>query len=191
MIADIKEGLNKLKELGINDWAFSDQRIPLSPIDYSEKIASSLLEGGRPFSEQLAGLFLVSCSPRRLRNVHDSKNKICIYPEDVEDDIGTQAVEDLLRYTDYTDNFRNRYNSIKGSLLTDEEKERLYWLVLSDLTAVEENMVPAMEAFSLREVLKVRLGLLESFDYRDADMYKQQFYQPDGILKNISIVAKD
>ena len=196
MIADIQEGLNKLKELGVNDWAFSDKRIPLSLLGYSEKIASSLLEGGRPFSEQLAGLFLVSCSPRRLHNVNDPKKKIFIYPDDIEDDIGTQAVEDLLRYTDYTDNFRCRYESIKGSLLTDEEKERLYWLALSDLTAVEENMVPAMESFSLREVLKVKVGLLESFDYRNSEMYKQQFYQPDGIFNgmgpaNISIVAKD
>ena len=78
MIADIQEGLNKLKELGVNDWAFSDKRIPLSLLGYSEKIASSLLEGGRPFSEQLAGLFFVSCSPRRLHNVNDPKKKVFI-----------------------------------------------------------------------------------------------------------------
>jgi len=191
MIADIQEGLDKLKELGINDWIFTNDKIPVSPIVYSERVARTLLEEGRPVSEQLAGLFMVGCIPSRLRHSTISKRKVFLYPDDVEDDIGTQATEDLLRYTDYTDNFRSKYESIKGSLLKNEEKERLYWLVLSDLTAVEENMVPAMESFFLREVLKVKVGLLESFDYRDSEIYKAQFYQPEGSMSNTSIVVKD
>ena len=191
MIADIQEGVDKLKELGINDWIFVNDKIPVSPIVYSERVARTLLEEGRPFSEQLAGLFMVSCTPARLRHGTIPKKRVFLYPDDVEDDIGTQATEDLLRYTDYTDNFRSKYESIKGSLLKDEEKERLYWLLLSDLIAVEENMVPAMESFFLRETIKVKLGLLESFDYRDSEIYKAQFYQPNGIINNINIVVKD
>ena len=192
MIADIREGLDKLTELGLCDWTFSNDRITISPIAYSEKVATTLGEAGRPIEEQLAGLFLVACSPVRLTPpLNMDKRKKFLYADDVEDDIGIQAVEDLLRYTDYTDNFRARYESIKGSLLQDKEKERLYWLLLSDLTAVEENMVPAMESFFLRETIKVKLGLLESFDYRDSEIYKAQFYQPNGIINNINIVVKD
>ena len=190
MIADIQEGVDKLKELGINDWIFVNDKIPVSPIVYSERVARTLLEEGRPFSEQLAGLFMVSCTPARLRHGTIPKKRVFLYPDDVEDDIGTQATEDLLRYTDYTDNFRSKYESIKGSLLKDEEKERLYWLLLSDLIAVEENMVPAMETFFLREVLKVHVGLIESFEYRNSSVYKAQFYQPDGTVGNTELLSK-
>ena len=190
MIADIQEGVDKLKELGINDWIFVNDKIPVSPIVYSERVARTLLEEGRPFSEQLAGLFMVSCTPARLRHGTIPKKRVFLYPDDVEDDIGTQATEDLLLYTDYTDNFRSKYESIKGSLLKDEEKERLYWLLLSDLIAVEENMVPAMETFFLREVLKVHVGLIESFEYRNSSVYKAQFYQPDGTVGNTELLSK-
>ncbi len=192
MIADIKEGLDKLIELGLCDWKLSNDRITISPLTYSERVATTLAEAGRPLEEQLTGLFLVPCSRSRLTPLLDNgKRKSFLYPDDVEDDIGTQSVEDLLRYTDYTDNFRARYESIKGSLLSDEEKERLYWLLLSDLTAVEENMVPAMETFFLRETIKVKVGLLESFDYRDSEIYQSQFYQPNGVMSNTNIVVKD
>lgn len=190
MIADIQEGVDKLKELGIDDWIFVNDKIPISPIVYSERVARTLLEEGRPFSEQLAGLFMVSCTPARLRHGTIPKKRVFLYPDDVEDDIGTQATEDLLRYTDYTDNFRSKYESIKGSLLKDEEKERLYWLLLSDLIAVEENMIPAMETFFLREVLKVHVGLIESFEYRNSSVYKAQFYQPDGTVGNTELLSK-